>query len=65
VVGLSQNPSVTADELLPFVYATVQPFVGSQTIASVVEEEDLEKSNDDDETVYSYSKPKAPNPVNR
>jgi hypothetical protein len=48
---LSQNPSVTADELLPFVYATVQPSVGSQTIASVVEKEDLEKSDDDDETV--------------
>jgi U3 small nucleolar RNA-associated protein 20 len=46
VVGLANNPSVKFEELLPFVYATVQPFVGDDAIATVVNE--VEDDNDDD-----------------
>ena len=52
VVGLSHNPSVTFEELLPFVYASVQPFVGDEAIATVtsqagvVEDDDVEDGSD-------------------
>jgi hypothetical protein len=44
VIGLSHNPSIRADQLFPFVYATVQPFIGLQTVSAILEQED----DDDD-----------------
>jgi U3 small nucleolar RNA-associated protein 20 len=35
VIGLSNNKSVRTDQLFPFVYATIEPFIGSDAIASV------------------------------
>lgn len=46
VIGLAHNPTVVPEELFPFVYATVQPFIGSQLIASVLDEEEDEESDD-------------------
>jgi U3 small nucleolar RNA-associated protein 20 len=37
VKGLFRNPSLHADEVLPFVYATVEPFVSKQEVDSVVD----------------------------
>lgn len=37
VSGLFRNPSLNADEVLPFVYATVEPFVSKQEVDSVVD----------------------------
>jgi U3 small nucleolar RNA-associated protein 20 len=42
VIGLSHNPSVTPAELFPFVYATIQPFIGSQKISAVLDDEEDE-----------------------
>ena len=49
VVGLSHNPSVTVEELLPFIYASVQPFVGSNSDSNIMEQvENGDDSADDD-----------------
>ncbi len=42
VIGLSHNPSVGMEELFPFVYATIQPFIDSQTISAVLDDEEGE-----------------------
>ena len=47
-IGLSHNTSVTSEELLPFVYATVQPFVGAEAVLSVLDRTDDDASDDDD-----------------
>lgn len=47
VVGLSGNKSVRADQLFPFVYATIQPFVGAQTIAAAQRSRSDDDDNDD------------------
>ena len=44
VVGLSNNSSVESVELLPFVFATLQPFIDAEKISSL-----LEKSTDLDD----------------
>lgn len=36
VTGFTRNPSVRAEELLPFVYATVEPFISKHEIESVL-----------------------------
>jgi U3 small nucleolar RNA-associated protein 20 len=49
VNGLFRNPSLEADEVLPFVYATVEPFVSKQEVDSVVDRTvDPEDSDDED-----------------
>ncbi|CAJ1908376.1 unnamed protein product [Cylindrotheca closterium] len=48
VVGLSHNPSVDAEQLFPFVYATVEPFVGQQTIAAAQKSEESDDEDMDD-----------------
>lgn len=40
VSGLSHNPSLEYEELFPFVYATIQPFVDSQLISAVFDEDE-------------------------
>lgn len=47
VIGLSHNPTVRAEQLFPFVYATVQPFIGSQTIAAVSGKKGHDEDGDD------------------
>jgi hypothetical protein len=47
-IGLSHNTSVTSEELLPFVYATVQPFVGAAAVLSVLDRTDDDASDDDE-----------------
>ena len=49
VIGLSHNPTVQADELFPFVYATVQPFIGAQAISSVFEKINVDDGEDTEE----------------
>eukprot|EP00980_Cylindrotheca_fusiformis_P008869 scaffold1894_cov180-Cylindrotheca_fusiformis.AAC.2 len=50
VVGFSCNSSVRAGQLFPFVYATIEPFVGAQTIAAAqrIQEDDDEDSDVED-----------------
>jgi U3 small nucleolar RNA-associated protein 20 len=40
VIGLSHNPSVVQNELFPFVYATIQPFIDSQTISGIIDDDE-------------------------
>jgi U3 small nucleolar RNA-associated protein 20 len=47
VIGVAQNPSVRTDQLFPFVYATVQPFVGSQIISAVLDEDEEDETMED------------------
>lgn len=42
VIGLSHNPSVGQNELFPFVYATIQPFIDSQTVSGIIDEDESE-----------------------
>ena len=49
VIGLSHNPSVTEMELFPFIYASVQPFIGSNLIST--EPGENEDSSGDDDSV--------------
>ena len=42
VIGLSHNPSVGYMELFPFVYATIKPYIGSQLISVVFDDDDAE-----------------------
>ena len=46
-IGLSNNKSLTASELFPFVYATIHPFIGSAAIATVEHDEDDDDYNGD------------------
>jgi U3 small nucleolar RNA-associated protein 20 len=46
VAGLQRNPSITNEEVLPYVYATLEPFVGRQEMQQVVEDTD---GSDDEE----------------
>jgi U3 small nucleolar RNA-associated protein 20 len=48
VVGLSHNSSVRADQLFPFVYATVEPFIGAQAIAAAQNSRNDDDDDDDD-----------------
>ena len=47
VIGLQRNGSVTITEVLPFVFATLELFIGQQEIEQVVE--DMEDSDDGDD----------------
>ena len=46
VVGLSHNPSVGLMELFPFVYATINPYIGSHLISTVFNDDDTEDLED-------------------
>jgi U3 small nucleolar RNA-associated protein 20 len=48
VIGLAHNPSVQPVELLPFVFATVQPFIGADNISSLLEETNIDEEEDED-----------------
>jgi U3 small nucleolar RNA-associated protein 20 len=49
VSGLARNPSVNADEVFPFVYTTVEPFVSKQEMESIMDKTvDVDDSDDDD-----------------
>lgn len=47
VSGLARNPSVTREELLPFIYATIEPFIDDQAANTVK----LEYEGADDEEI--------------
>ena len=51
VIGLSNNKSVRAEELFPFVYATISPFIQAQAIASVLENGSDEDSSDEEDGI--------------
>jgi U3 small nucleolar RNA-associated protein 20 len=49
VVGLSKNETVTPDEVLPFVYASIAPFVGEyQSLIIAGDKSDDDSSGDED-----------------
>lgn len=54
-VGLSNNPTANYDELLPFVYATVSPFVYGRMNPNT-NEDDLEDSDGEEEAPIQVSK---------
>lgn len=54
-MGLSSNPTTKYDEVLPFVYATVAPFVHGRVITSNVDA-DLDISDDDVDAPIKVSK---------
>ncbi|KAL3923302.1 MAG: hypothetical protein SGILL_001732 [Bacillariaceae sp.] len=47
VVGLSNNKSVTGEELLPFLYATIHPFIGDDAVNSVLDSEQFYDTDND------------------
>lgn len=51
VVGVSHNGSVEIDEVLPFVYACVEPFIGKARIQAYSRVTDDFDSSDDDEAI--------------
>ena len=55
-VGFSNNSTTTYGEVLPFVYATVSPFVFGKTKRTSEEEADLENSDDEVEAPIQVSK---------
>jgi U3 small nucleolar RNA-associated protein 20 len=59
VIGLSHNPSVTPDESLPFVYATVRPFVGVDPLEMIRQgnADDGNSDGDDDDAGQSSLSP--------
>jgi hypothetical protein len=59
--GFSNNPSAKYDETLPFVFATVAPFVYGKTKSRNEEDVDLENSDDEVEAPLQVSKSKQSN----
>jgi len=49
VIGLSHNPSVQPEELLPFVFATVEPFIGTESVSSLLEKPNLDEEEEDED----------------
>jgi U3 small nucleolar RNA-associated protein 20 len=49
VVGLSHNETVTPDEVLPFVYASIAPFVGEYHAATIAGDKSDDDSSGDEE----------------
>jgi U3 small nucleolar RNA-associated protein 20 len=48
VTGLSRNPTITLEEVLPFVYATAAPFIGLKDVSALFTSEDDDESSDEE-----------------
>jgi len=60
-VGFSTNPSAKYDEVLPFVFATVAPFIDGNVNRIGDQDADLENSDDEVEAPIQVSKSNRPN----
>jgi U3 small nucleolar RNA-associated protein 20 len=47
-IGISNNKSLKGTQLFPFVYATIHPFIGSEAIATIEQDQHLNDDNDGD-----------------
>lgn len=56
ILGLSQNLSVASEEMLPFVYATISPFLILDSRINEEDDEDIDDSDEEEEKKLEVSK---------